>query len=599
MRGFVLQAHSVHTWEFMYTFFHPRDGFFAQEREEPDLGCYEDLADSDEEPPPPPSPPASPPRPKRARYPPSEEDPLEGSSQESYTTTPPKANNNKAPDFPGDLYKFLSKSLLSNRTFNAFCIMTTPEKAQQLYTTFMEKFLPVFLSLHKALIEGRPVGLMLLVTPGKHRASAVHRYAAGQCSQSFLCCRACTNPQEAYVLMVEPPYQLIRENVPGMFMQGDTGDKKDIDWQQLVDYALKIETTDPLLLLGYYLEFRGPYPCHKCSLKYPKHEGQHQLHQKNATLLGLSRQQKLLCQQACDQVAAALRVRYSDMSRKEVLAELFAKHLKTLREYCTTKAKVLNILGGVAWWLEARTRGAQEMRDILIILCKNAPKQRNLLFRGEIDTGKTCYAALFMNFLGGTSLNINGPLDKLNFELGCAIDKFMVVLEDVKGRAQDGLPGGHGVDNLDCLRDHLDGQVAVNLERKHSNKVSQIFPPSIITMNYYSLPPTLRARIYKAFPFPKRENVGKSLNGSYLQEKRLHTNPMTLMACLVHQLPETEFKENIREGVKDMKDLFAEFCTQEEWDQMADNCREGRDPLWRIKYDCNAESYPDSGVHTQ
>lgn len=569
--------------------------------ESPDLGCYEDLEDSESE-----SPQPTPPSPKRKRRQPKEnasqrEDPQEGCSQASSASfdSTPRKQKETPPDFPGDLYKCLSHAVLTNKTFNCFVLMSTLEKCNSLYDLFMEKYSPVYLSQHSGKVEEKEVGFMILMTPGKHRTSAVYRFGQSQCSLSFFRCKACISPPTAYEVLTQSPYTLIRENVPGMFMESE-GERKEVDWLLLLEYAKEIRNIEPYLLLGAYLEFKAsPQGCKKCVPKYPEHYPFHEKHHANAELLYFCRQQKLICTQATDHVIALQRVKMKDLSRKDVLADLFQKHVDDLVKYMDCKKRTLFILGAVAWWLQARTGGAKEAREILLCLTKNVPKRRNVIFRGGLDTGKTCYATLFLNFLEGVSLNVNCPFDKLNFELGCAMDKFMCVLEDVKGKARDGLPGGHGVDNLDSLRDYLDGQCPVNLERKHCNKVSQIFPPCIMTMNYYSLPESLRNRFCKVYPFPKRENIGRALDGSVMQEKRLHTSALTLMALLIRELPLEEFREEIRDKVQTAKLCFEEFCTGDEWATMTDNIQNGRDPLTKILYEPTEDmdtEMNDSGI---
>lgn len=154
--------------------------------------------------------------------------------------------------------------------------------------------------------------------------------------------------------------------------------------------------------------------------------------------------------------------------------------------------------------------------------CIKHSKKRYWLFKGPIDSGKTTLAAALLDLCGGKSLNVNMPLERLNFELGVGIDQFMVVFEDVKGTGAESrdLPSGHGISNLDCLRDYLDGSVKVNLERKHQNKRTQVFPPGIVTMNEYSVPRTLQARFVRQIDFRPKAYLRKSLSCSeYLLEK--------------------------------------------------------------------------------
>lgn len=80
----------------------------------------------------------------------------------------------------------------------------------------------------------------------------------------------------------------------------------------------------------------------------------------------------------------------------------------------------------------------------------------------------------------------------------CTLGKRFVLFDDVKGRKSRfdlDLPHGCGVDNLDDMRDHLDGHIPVQLEQKNQQPVSQRFPCGVITMNHYVLHDSLKRRI--------------------------------------------------------------------------------------------------------
>ena len=89
------------------------------------------------------------------------------------------------------------------------------------------------------------------------------------------------------------------------------------------------------------------------------------------------------------------------------------------------------------------------------------------------------------------------------FYLGSAIGKRFVLFDDVKGyRTKHAkLPTGNGISNLDDLREHLDGKIEVQLEKKNQNPVNQVFPQGIITMNEYEIPNSLKLRL-KVIKFP-------------------------------------------------------------------------------------------------
>ncbi|MGI4816844.1 MAG: hypothetical protein ACRYE7_02560, partial [Janthinobacterium lividum] len=54
---------------------------------------------------------------------------------------------------------------------------------------------------------------------------------------------------------------------------------------------------------------------------------------------------------------------------------------------------------------------------------------------------------------------------------------------------------GQGFYNLDDLRDHLDGHMEVQLEKKNQQPINQVFPPGIITCNNYEIPTSILERV--------------------------------------------------------------------------------------------------------
>ncbi|GBL80241.1 hypothetical protein AVEN_177397-1, partial [Araneus ventricosus] len=107
------------------------------------------------------------------------------------------------------------------------------------------------------------------------------------------------------------------------------------------------------------------------------------------------------------------------------------------------------------------------------------------------------------------------------FYLCQAIGKRFILFDGVKGRSlgSENLPSGPGFANLDDLRDHIDGHVEVQLEKKNMQPISQVFPCEIITCNDYHIHQSLKERIVgpiemKAFPFPccPQNNGGNDLH---------------------------------------------------------------------------------------
>lgn len=139
--------------------------------------------------------------------------------------------------------------------------------------------------------------------------------------------------------------------------------------------------------------------------------------------------------------------------------------------------------------------------EILLTFLEGEPRKRYIILKGDFRSGKTSLASAFCKLLQGVTINLNVDSNRLNFHLGNALEKRYVLFDDVKGRAvlSENLLPGPGFANLDNLRDHLDGHVPVQLEKKNQQPVEQIFPPGIITCNNYQIPQSILARIKKLF----------------------------------------------------------------------------------------------------
>lgn len=125
-------------------------------------------------------------------------------------------------------------------------------------------------------------------------------------------------------------------------------------------------------------------------------------------------------------------------------------------------------------------------------------KKRYVVLKGVYDCGKTTLAAAICKFFDGINININVGRDRVPFYIGSAIGKRFVLFDDVKGYKSKihNLPTGTGLSNLDDLREHLDGKIEVQLERKNQNPINQVFPSGIITMNPYKIPSSLKMRFH-------------------------------------------------------------------------------------------------------
>nr|AJP06397.1 large T antigen [WU Polyomavirus] len=501
--------------------------------------------------------------------------------------TPPKKKKDNATDaslsFPKELEEFVSQAVFSNRTLTAFVIHTTKEKAETLYKKLLSKFKCNFASRHSYY----NTALVFILTPFRHRVSAVNNFCKGYCTISFLFCKGVNNAYGLYSRMTRDPFTLCEENIPGGLKENDFkaedlyGEFKDqLNWKALSEFALELGIDDVYLLLGLYLQLSIKVEeCEKCnSNEDATHNRLHMEHQKNALLFSDSKSQKNVCQQAIDVVIAKRREDSLNMSRKVLLTEGFEKILGKMDKTIKGEQDVLLYMAGVAWYLGLNGKIDELVYRYLKVIVENVPKKRYWVFKGPINSGKTTVAAALLDLCGGKALNINIPADRLNFELGVAIDQFTVVFEDVKGQVGDNklLPSGNGMSNLDNLRDYLDGSVKVNLEKKHLNKRSQIFPPGIVTMNEYLVPATLAPRFHKTVLFTPKRHLKESLDKTpELMVKRVLQSGMCILIMLIWCRPVSDFHPCIQAKVVYWKELLDKYIGLTEFADMQMNVTNG------------------------
>uniref|UniRef100_A0AAU6S564 Large T antigen n=1 Tax=Plecotus auritus polyomavirus TaxID=3140010 RepID=A0AAU6S564_9POLY len=509
------------------------------------------------------------------------------SSQASFASTPPKEKT-KIPDSPTDipscLFDFISHAVFSNKTVNAFLIYSTLEKTTLLYDK-IEKLKIEFKSLHKWEDPSAPAGagFLFILTSAKHRLTAVKNFCINFCTISFLICKIVLKPLECHRYMCKPPFQEIKSNKLLLNTDFDEGKDETCNWNKVAEFAVEADIDDPLLILAHYLDFSLTPPCLKCTnLKTKAHEF-HKDHHANAILFQKCKNQRGICNQAADVVQAKRRLLLAESTRGELLAGCFQKQLFKLQKL--DEMEIINFMGGVAWYACLFDEFDVVLFNILKLLTENVPKQRNILFRGPVNTGKTTLAAALMDLLEGKSLNVNCPADKMNFELGCAIDRFAVCFEDVKGQTamNKKLQPGQGISNLDNMRDYLDGAVPVNLERKHVNKRSQIFPPSIVTMNEYHLPETLFVRFYMKLNFVAKPNLQKSLDKTpSLLQHRVLQKGLTLFLLLIWYYSPHKFSPSLRQDITTWKAIVEKTVNHEMFCKMLENVEAGDSPLHNI-----------------
>lgn len=490
-------------------------------------------------------------------------------------------------DFPEELRPFLSSAVFSNKTVSAFLIYTTKEKGLVLVDS-LEKFEPNY----RGCFKYKDYCLVFLLTPGKHRVTAVSNYCKQFCTVSFILCKAIIKLLDCYDVLCKAPFYVLKENPmyglsSAQFQDPSEKPSPSVNWVQLSEFACKIKCEDPLLLMGFYLDFASPVgACKKCNARILKlHYTHHETEHKNAVLFKECKAQKTACQQACDSYVASKRLKILESTREDLLLESMQEVLQRMEDVLAGDINFLLYMAGVAWLSCLMPNFDEVIKGIIQYMVENTPKRRYVCFKGPINSGKTTVAAALLDLLGGKTLNINCPQDKLPFELGCAIDQFMVVFEDVKGQTGDNknLTPGQGVHNLDNLRDHLDGSVKVNLEKKHVNKKSQIFPPGIITMNDYFIPPTLQARFVQTLNFRPKQYLRNSLEkNQFMLQQRVCQSGITLMLLLIWWQPVAAFAEEIQERVVYWKETLCKYVPYTTFLDIKQNILNGEDPLKNI-----------------
>ncbi|AFP94207.1 large T-antigen [bat polyomavirus 2a] len=492
---------------------------------------------------------------------PSSDDEEAGPSSQ-YTPPKKKARRGDVPsDFPENLLDFLSKAVFSNKTLTSFLVFTTFEKSALLYKKLLDKFSATFCSRHG---YGSDKALVFMLTPNRHRVSAVNNYCKKFCSISFVLVKAVIKEYMCYSTLCKDPYKVLEESIPGglkenAFMPDEQEEPKQVNWKLISEYACKVECDDVHLLMGLYLEFETPPEgCPKCDERVlVSHHKFHRDHHENAKIFCQCKNQKAICQQAVDAVIAKKRVDSLVLTRKQMLENRFHKILDRMDSHFGARGTgdVCLYIAGMAWLHCLLPKMEENLLEFLKDMVENVPKKRYWLFKGPVNSGKTTLAAALLDLVGGRALNINLPFERINFELGVAIDQYMVVFEDVKGNVSTkDLPQGQGLTNLDNLRDYLDGSVKVNLEKKHLNKRTQIFPPGIVTMNEYILPHTLSIRFVKTLNFRCKSYLQNSLKRTEeLLKQRVLQSGMTLMLMLVHYCAVADFCESLQPRIVEWK----------------------------------------------
>lgn len=269
--------------------------------------------------------------------------------------------------------------------------------------------------------------------------------------------------------------------------------------QQLTSFAISTNQTNVMLLMYEYAHLAGT--CDRENIT-KEHDEDHINEKLNASKFVKLNDRYKVC-------SAAVKCVHADMCGRLYMISNTRWLENRSREFSERLLEEDNIdIFGQAFYLWkyiiSQRKFFQIMAPIIAVFtnsrCRkyNDGKKRYVAIKGPCDSGKTTLAAGICKFFDGVNINVNVPKDRIQFYIGSAIGQRFVLFDDVKGYKplEKNLPTGTGISNLDDMRDHLDGKLEVQLEKKNQNTINQLYPSGLITMNNYKLPKTLKNRLH-------------------------------------------------------------------------------------------------------
>ncbi len=311
-------------------------------------------------------------------------------------------------------------------------------------------------------------------------------------------------------------------------------------------------------LYGLYFKFATPIPecdyCQKDKEIFPdydknprRHYTQHAKHYENAKLFKANAQNAMGAAEKaidhCRGVRAAELASFNpySLSRFDQFKQFWKGNLDKLIDSGRVhgffkKVAAANLLNDI---LPLNTDAAKLWGLITDVFVDAYPKKRCLVFQGPPDCGKTTLGWAITDFMAGVNLNVNHCGDNLRFEMGRAIGQFAVIFEDVKGirlSPHDDLVEGEGMRNLTLMNDFIEGRTLIGLEKKHQGKVEQLFPPSIITMNHFKIPQTIKNRVRKILNFAQNKDLkfNERVKDEGIDLRTLSTGPILVLMFVLH-----------------------------------------------------------------
>lgn len=270
-------------------------------------------------------------------------------------------------------------------------------------------------------------------------------------------------------------------------------EKKHFSYKLLAEFATEHNITDVYTLMYKYAHFAKPCN-YEPKLISNDHQEDHSTHVDNAKLFVCMADRKKAAKSACDIVLAEHYIRI----KTETPAEFLNLKCKEIGDRLIEEPDC-EIFGLADFYQAFHVKKFKNIAHCIInSFIYGEPRNRYTILKGSYKSGKTSLAYAFLKLFEGISININGDKSRLPFYLGNAIGRRFILFDDVKGKNyfDTSLSFGHGFQNLDDLRDYLDGHVEVQLEKKNQQPIMQVFPPGIITCNNYVIEPAILERVY-------------------------------------------------------------------------------------------------------
>ncbi|UEV87527.1 putative large T antigen [Gammapolyomavirus phacarbo] len=506
------------------------------------------------------------------------------SSQSFHHTTPPK--DRATCELPDPIESCLLNAKSVQSCPDVQVVITTEQKMPYLKPQVLQQFPCHGHSHHSWKAAG--LHLLILHLQTATRISTISNFCKKQCTVSPYTVRGVKKNMLRRLLDACQEAGMEVE-MSDLDASASAHSDKQFNQALLNEYAIKHSITDSLLLIAIYKRFHvACESCETCKAQKKDmpfrmlkrkwvggHIDDHIVHNNNAKIFLQLKDQKRVCQAAVDGVLAEKRFRASTMTRNEQFSDRVISIMESVKDILNDSEQTDDLICSIML-LNMLIADVNLLGDIVTTMVKNPPKKRYYIFRGGVNTGKTTVASALLNLMTGASLNINGSPERLQFELGCAIDAFMVLFEDVKGTPSEGssLQYGMGMTNLDNLRDHLEGAVPVNLERKHQNKIAQIFPPGVITMNDYWIPQTIMARCKQLVTFKKNNTYYRALRANpQITDGRWLTKAETILCLMLLQIPDRFTPDVLKKIETDLGNLQFEF--DERWWKYLNKLDEG------------------------